>query len=56
MCPQNSEKTVTVVNTQEPDSVPFAACPVDNALRLVSGKWKPRILYRLSLGTQRFVN
>tara|TARA_R100001143_G_C3356897_1_gene132991 strand:- start:397 stop:798 length:402 start_codon:yes stop_codon:yes gene_type:complete len=52
--PAKSEKTVTVVNTQEPDSVPFAACPVDNALRLVSGKWKPRILYRLSLGTQRF--
>lgn len=38
----------------EPDELPFASCPVESALRLVSGKWKPRILYRLSLGTQRF--
>ncbi len=38
----------------ETDELPFASCPVDSALRLVSGKWKPRILYRLSLGTQRF--
>jgi DNA-binding HxlR family transcriptional regulator len=31
-----------------------AGCPVELALDLVGGKWKPLILYRLSLGTLRF--
>ncbi len=29
-------------------------CPVDQALELLSGKWKPRILWRLQVGTMRF--
>ncbi|HET6829673.1 MAG TPA: helix-turn-helix domain-containing protein [Ramlibacter sp.] len=29
-------------------------CPVELALDLVGGKWKPLILYRLSGGTMRF--
>lgn len=29
-------------------------CPVELALDLVGGKWKPLILYRLSAGTLRF--
>lgn len=29
-------------------------CPVDSALDLVGGKWKPLIIYRLSNGTLRF--
>ncbi len=33
---------------------PFINCPVENALKLISGKWKPVIIYRLSLKTHRF--
>lgn len=29
-------------------------CPVDQAIELVGGKWKPLILWRLSAGTLRF--
>lgn len=29
-------------------------CPVDMAIELVGGKWKPLILYRLGAGTLRF--
>jgi len=29
-------------------------CPVDGALALIGGKWKPLILYRLAAGTLRF--
>lgn len=29
-------------------------CPVDQAIELVGGKWKPLILWRLSGGTLRF--
>jgi|SRR5882672_6524936 len=29
-------------------------CPVDQAIELVGGKWKPLILWRLSVGTLRF--
>lgn len=29
-------------------------CPVDMAIELVGGKWKPLILYRLGTGTLRF--
>jgi DNA-binding HxlR family transcriptional regulator len=29
-------------------------CPVDQALEVLSGKWKPRILWRLQAGTLRF--
>src|ERR1700752_4579118 len=29
-------------------------CPVDQAIELVCGKWKPLILWRLSAGTLRF--
>lgn len=29
-------------------------CPVDGALALIGGKWKPLVLYRLSGGTLRF--
>src|SRR5262245_40506504 len=29
-------------------------CPVDQALDLVGGKWKPLILWRLASGTLRF--
>lgn len=32
----------------------FGACPVENALKLISGKWKPVILFQLSKGTHRF--
>lgn len=31
-----------------------STCPVDGALALIGGKWKPLILYRLSAGTLRF--
>ena len=31
-----------------------AGCPVELALDLVGGKWKPLILFRLSSGTLRF--
>lgn len=29
-------------------------CPVDQAIEMVGGKWKPLILWRLSAGTLRF--
>ena len=29
-------------------------CPIEKALRLISGKWKPVILFQLSKGTHRF--
>ena len=29
-------------------------CPVDQALEIVAGKWKPLILWRLASGTMRF--
>jgi len=32
----------------------FGICPVENALKLISGKWKPIILFQLSKGTHRF--
>lgn len=50
---QTAKKILTVSETQKAEA-PFSTCPVDNALKLISGKWKPRIIYRLSLGTQRF--
>lgn len=31
-----------------------ARCPVDFTLRMVGGKWKPLILYRLTTSTLRF--
>lgn len=31
-----------------------SSCPVENALKLISGKWKPVILFQLSKGTHRF--
>ncbi|HEY9065822.1 MAG TPA: helix-turn-helix domain-containing protein [Burkholderiaceae bacterium] len=33
---------------------PNSPCPVDGALALIGGKWKPLILYRLAAGTLRF--
>tara|TARA_R110000772_G_scaffold234431_1_gene345991 strand:+ start:172 stop:546 length:375 start_codon:yes stop_codon:yes gene_type:complete len=45
---------ISSVTPEQDREAPFSSCPVDNALKLISGKWKPRILYRLSLGTQRF--
>ena len=30
------------------------ACPIDHALALIKGKWKPMILWRLSAKRQRF--
>lgn len=29
-------------------------CPADVGLQMISGKWKPRILYELFQGTRRF--
>jgi DNA-binding HxlR family transcriptional regulator len=31
-----------------------ARCPVDVAIDLIGGKWKPMILYRIGAGTLRF--
>jgi len=36
------------------DSGKELVCPVESALQLISGKWKPLILYRLAQGTLRF--
>ncbi|MBN4053673.1 helix-turn-helix transcriptional regulator [Haliea sp. AH-315-K21] len=46
---------VTAVNKIKKTGSPaFGACPVENALKLISGKWKPVILFQLSKGTHRF--
>lgn len=33
---------------------PVGSCPVDLALGILGGKWKPMIVYHLLHGTQRF--
>lgn len=45
-----SAKNIKQSSTCQLDS----SCPVENALKLISGKWKPVILFQLSKGTHRF--
>jgi DNA-binding HxlR family transcriptional regulator len=32
----------------------YDECPIEGAMDIIGGKWKPSILYRLSGGTKRF--
>jgi DNA-binding HxlR family transcriptional regulator len=34
--------------------VEYDECPIEGAMDIIGGKWKPSILYRLSAGTKRF--
>jgi DNA-binding HxlR family transcriptional regulator len=46
---------VTAKNMKQSNACQFdSSCPVENALKLISGKWKPVILFQLSKGTHRF--
>lgn len=44
----------TAKSIKQTNTPVFGACPVENALKLISGKWKPVILFQLSKGTHRF--
>ncbi len=43
-----------VKKLKQTDKPVFGVCPVENALKLISGKWKPVILFQLSKKTYRF--
>lgn len=34
--------------------VEYDECPIEGAMDIIGGKWKPSILFRLSTGTKRF--
>ena len=44
----------TAKSIKQANAPVFGICPVENALKLISGKWKPVILFQLSKGTHRF--
>ena len=46
--------TTSINSIKQTAGPTFGACPVENALKLISGKWKPVVLFQLSKGTHRF--
>lgn len=51
VCNEDSQKEMTIPHHDLPD---YMECPAEPVLKLISGKWKPQILYLASKGTLRF--